>query len=395
MWCAHCQDDIATEISEDGQLLKCTTCGEVVRQIFAPSLHPETQSARELLKKWAEEQRLAVGTSPAESEPSVSSVSGAVPPTVPSEPERDSHLELEQQGPEPLIAEELPVTDQQAVANRVRPKYRIDGAHLPVVHAPSSAEVPTEPAAETPPGIELQTLDSLQKSTQVVDNKESAEIRPDIQNDPSPSPPDSHLGHDEAAVANTADSEIDFTFRSEQAGNSNHSDRPEIPLHSQPAVEEELHPMARQKFRDDEEHADFPAPHFDVNECGRRAKSRPGRVESVWGQLMAYAGVGVLTVGTVFVLWGYFGAVEHFASTGWLIATAGQMLLLLGIVTLISGGMQQTTHEVTERIEYLGGRMIRIEQSTEQLLKGPHFLQRRESSFATEDLDQGEQGLVG
>jgi sulfite exporter TauE/SafE len=103
----------------------------------------------------------------------------------------------------------------------------------------------------------------------------------------------------------------------------------------------------------------------------------PGRSESFWGQLLAYAGVGGITVGTVFVVWGYFGGVEQYASTGWLIATAGQMLLLLGVVTLISGGMQQTTHEVGARIETLDGRIQRIEQSTHQLLKGPYFARRR------------------
>jgi hypothetical protein len=93
----------------------------------------------------------------------------------------------------------------------------------------------------------------------------------------------------------------------------------------------------------------------------------------MWGQLLAYSGVGLLTIGTVLVLWGYFGDIEQYASTGWLVSTAGQMLLLLGIVTLVAGGMQQTTHEVSQRIEHLGGKIIRIEQSTDKILRGPHF----------------------
>ena len=56
-----------------------------------------------------------------------------------------------------------------------------------------------------------------------------------------------------------------------------------------------------------------------------------------------------------------------------LLATAGQMLLFLGVMTLISGGMEQTTHEVTQRIERLGDHIIRIERHTsEQALRGPH-----------------------
>jgi hypothetical protein len=93
----------------------------------------------------------------------------------------------------------------------------------------------------------------------------------------------------------------------------------------------------------------------------------------LWGQLLAYAGVGVLTVGTVLVLWGHFGSVAQYASTGWLVATGGQMLLMLGVVTLVSGGMQQTTHEVSRRVERIGERIIRIEQSTRDILQGPHF----------------------
>jgi hypothetical protein len=81
------------------------------------------------------------------------------------------------------------------------------------------------------------------------------------------------------------------------------------------------------------------------------------------GQLFAYFGVGGLTVGTVLVLIGYFGGPANHATTGWLVATAGQMLLFLGVVTLVSGGMEQTTQEVARRIDTLGERLVRIEQA--------------------------------
>jgi hypothetical protein len=116
-----------------------------------------------------------------------------------------------------------------------------------------------------------------------------------------------------------------------------------------------------------------PAPHFDI-EAAFDQRRKPGRGESLWGQLLAYAGVGVLTVGTGLVVWGYFGGPDSYTPTGWLLATAGQMLLFLGVVTLISGGMEQTTHEVTQRIERLGDHIIRIERHTsEHALRGPHF----------------------
>jgi hypothetical protein len=123
--------------------------------------------------------------------------------------------------------------------------------------------------------------------------------------------------------------------------------------------------------RSDHSHDELPDPHFEVGKIAERPQ--PGRSESTWGQVLAYSGVGVLTLGTVLVVWGYFGGIETYASTGWLLSTAGQMLLLLGVVTLVSGGMQQTTHEVGQRIEYLNGRMYRIERSTQKILRGPHF----------------------
>jgi hypothetical protein len=126
--------------------------------------------------------------------------------------------------------------------------------------------------------------------------------------------------------------------------------------------------------RVDEPHAQAPAPHFDIASAFE-GKKLPGHGESLWGQILAYGGVGLLTVGTVMVLSGYFGGLDSsYTPTGWLLTTAGQMLLFLGVVTLISGGMEQTTHEVSRHIQYLGEHIIRIERNThEHTLRGPHF----------------------
>jgi hypothetical protein len=48
------------------------------------------------------------------------------------------------------------------------------------------------------------------------------------------------------------------------------------------------------------------------------------------------------------------------------------MLLFLGVVTLVSGGMEQTSEEVARRVEIIGERILRIEQaSRDHALKGP------------------------
>ena len=98
----------------------------------------------------------------------------------------------------------------------------------------------------------------------------------------------------------------------------------------------------------------------------RKAMTQPAERKANWattaGQLCAYAGVGVLTLGTVMVLSGYFGGPTNYAPTGWLVAAVGQMLLFLGVVTLVSGGMEQTVDEVAWRIDALAEQIHDLEQ---------------------------------
>jgi len=72
--------------------------------------------------------------------------------------------------------------------------------------------------------------------------------------------------------------------------------------------------------------------------------------------------VAVLTLGTVMVLSGYFGGPANYAPTGWLVAAVGQMLLFLGVVTLVSGGMEQTVDAVAWRIDELADQVDRLER---------------------------------
>jgi hypothetical protein len=154
-----------------------------------------------------------------------------------------------------------------------------------------------------------------------------------------------------------------------------------------PPAKREAAAGTQRRRRDDDSHVAIPAPHFEVTLPPSRL---PGKSESVWGQLLAYGGVAVLTIGTALVLLGYFGGQPAYAPTGWLVATAGQMLLFLGVITLVSGGMQQTTHEVSTRVAHLDGRMIRIEQTAEQLLNGPHFGRERAAKPSAKAASDGE-----
>ena len=87
------------------------------------------------------------------------------------------------------------------------------------------------------------------------------------------------------------------------------------------------------------------------------------------------------------VITGYFGGPAHYAPTGWLITTIGQMMLFLGVVTLVSTGMEQTQaemresldetlREVSSRIDFLSQHVTRIDTTAHQTPPPPHTLTR-------------------
>jgi hypothetical protein len=114
-------------------------------------------------------------------------------------------------------------------------------------------------------------------------------------------------------------------------------------------------------------HDDVPAAPIVHDEVVRNAVQQAPPPQSNWttmiGQLCAYGGVALLTLGTVMVLSGYFGGPTEYAPTGWLVSAVGQMLLFLGVVTLVSGGMEQTIDEVAWRIDYLADQIAHMEKT--------------------------------
>ncbi|HID21454.1 MAG TPA: hypothetical protein EYP14_03530 [Planctomycetaceae bacterium] len=106
------------------------------------------------------------------------------------------------------------------------------------------------------------------------------------------------------------------------------------------------------------------------------------------GQVLAYLGVLGLTLGSGLVLWSYFGGPDRYAPTGWLITTASQMLLFLGVITLISGGLEQTTRVLTRRLDRLGDRLLRFEQAAQHpASRGPFVSSTRDRAPETSSLD--------
>lgn len=112
----------------------------------------------------------------------------------------------------------------------------------------------------------------------------------------------------------------------------------------------------------------IPAPH--IEPIPTRSPEPPRkRVNwiNVLGQFCAYGGVGMLTCGSALVLWGYFGGPASYAPTGWLLTTVGQMLLFLGVVTLVSSGLEQTSEDVSRKVDSLGERLLNAEHLLREL----------------------------
>jgi hypothetical protein len=145
--------------------------------------------------------------------------------------------------------------------------------------------------------------------------------------------------------------------------------QPSAPVPSSAKIE----PPATASPRVDRPHAKATLPpHFDVQTVLQHSPPKKTNWVALAGQLLAYAGVALLTVGASMVLHGYFSGSSDYTPTGWLVTTAGQMLLFLGVITLVSGGMEQTSEDVTRRVDMLGEHILRIEQATRgHGLRGP------------------------
>lgn len=121
----------------------------------------------------------------------------------------------------------------------------------------------------------------------------------------------------------------------------------------------------QQRFVDAPHSLSSRGPHFDVN------PPRRTNLTSIIGQTLAYIGVLGLTVGTSMVIYGHFGGYAEYTPTGWLVTTVAQMLLFLGVINLVSGGMEQNNEDVSRRIQSLGDQLLRIEQATSQSQHSP------------------------
>ena len=128
---------------------------------------------------------------------------------------------------------------------------------------------------------------------------------------------------------------------------------------------------SRQRYIDEPHGNSVRGPHYQVT------AARRSNLTSITGQFLAYLGVLGLTIGTAIVIYGHFGGYSDYTPTGWLVTTVAQMMLFLGVINLVSGGIEQTNDDVSARINTLGEQLMRIEQVTEEALRGPKISARR------------------
>jgi hypothetical protein len=414
MWCTQCHADVAAELAANGQALNCAHCGHEIQKIYTPSLHPEIKNARELLERWSREERVPQATAAAEvpeaapvsppptAKPAVSfsqelkkvmpeAPSASAPPSepasIPAKPVETAAAKPESATPSSPLRKPVETETSSSAENKSRrqlerpalsraakPKtvWRADNAHAPVPALDeSAAPKPVSPLA---------SIDTTPPAPLPVRAPKLTTAKSDIA---------APAADSSSAPLAAARSEIHPERRepraSERAGHESlrGAQSPPPPV-SDANTSEGRSPRRR---RHDRAEASIAEPHFDLQTYIDQNPHKQGKSETVWGQLLAYAGVAVLTVGTTMVLWGYFGGQGKYTATGFLVSTAGQMLLFLGVITLVSGGMQQTSAEVSTRVEYLGGRMIRMEQAAGQILKSPYFARKRRRK-ATSDAPQ-------
>ncbi len=128
--------------------------------------------------------------------------------------------------------------------------------------------------------------------------------------------------------------------------------------------------LPKHRYIDDAHESSMRGPHFEIT------TPRRSNLTSATGQFLAYLGVLGLTVGTAMVIYGHFGGYSEYTPTGWLVTTVAQMLLFLGVINLVSGGIEQNNEDVSRRINTLGEQLIRIEQVTTDVLRGPKLSPR-------------------
>jgi len=322
MWCAKCQSEVAVEARPSSQRLHCATCGTEI----TPRLKPPPP-------KPAGSPSLGGNTNPGPDQTTSGSKNTPQPTTPQDLLARWAGSQMfdpygpivtpgakpvaSKSGPSEPSADRAPPADSTPASSQVTPQAT-DSTNAPLLQDSRPATPPSSPAPS-------------QASSQVLDKSARVRVDPAFTEGwnevPTPHvtpPPNRRVG---APPVRMTEREVPQGHRA----HASHGLR---------------------------------GPHFDPVKM-KQQPVKSFRVAAEFGKYLAYLGALTLTVGAGMVLWGYLGGPTHYAPTGWFTTVVGQMLLFLGVVTLVSAGMEQTTAEVTRRIDTISEQMDRLVESNQ------------------------------
>lgn len=358
MWCSKCQCDVVTELAPDNRRVLCATCGSALgessaSQVVAPR-SSRTVEARELLDRWANNQ-LSDPFGPPKKR-----VNETLPVSEPIAAER------------PIVGATAEAHVSSAVTDKITPT---------VSAAPASKPAPLDSGSHPTVGVELdritnEILARVEKMTRRIEHAPVADRTPVTNVVPTETVP--------VVPAHPVAAEPPISVATKEMPASESEISP--PTVSAPTRRfDEPARASVIEATESESRADSDATTV-AETSNSPMKTKKSAVVGNVGQGLAYIGILGITAGFSLVILGSFGGSARWAPTGWLIATIGQMLLFLGVVTLVSAGMEQSSTEVkallddrmramTERLEFLGQKIIRIEQGRPHAEpRAPYFL---------------------
>ena len=297
------------------------------------------------------------------------------------------------------VAAELSTDNRRMLCARCQSELGVAASETPrVANAPSTVETERD-ARELLARWSAQNLLDVAPSSPIgarttpAVERENIATRPEHRFDPPqttvPAPSAQFIAaqndNTESAAATHLDSPPRQSSAKKQSARQNQKIRPQLAK----GTEGEFSPTGGTTNRpSDNSQQNLDHDHL-VRDAVQKQLARRTSWSTAAGQLCAYAGVGLLTCGTVLVMWSYFGGPADYMPKGWLTAAVGQMLLFLGVVTLISAGMEQTVHEVSWRIDHLAEEVYHMGLALDDLEREHRRARRRTSGTRNRPAERG------
>ena len=429
MWCRDCKKEIRPKVAGAASV-QCPGCGRIITASVAPRSADAIRQAREILERWQStdlfDQINATGTltslasSPRPTAaaavpnsmtatavlPSADSSesTATVPPLLPPEPAAEAPTVRHDSSPVDVSSELIGVLVagvEEAPGSKLASRPPAQPAHSEQ-HIQAIQPEPTTAFEASAPDPVIQSTDE-NEAAGIAAHEPKKSVKTPLRRPPlhrrfqferpssavpssGASPVDRKLRVDQPAsgtegvvrrdpttsLPSSVAPETRIVANSPPPGRRVRIDAPESisDIAGTDGQRSRTHGRPRQRMIDEAHGSALRGPHFEVSSPKR------SNLTSVTGQFLAYLGVLGLTIGTAIVIYGHFGGYAEYTPTGWLVTTVAQMLLFLGVINLVSGGIEQTNEDVSRRINTLGEQLMRIEQVTSDAIRGPKISPR-------------------